>query len=73
MLMWNTRPDEQLTGLTFLTFDSASGLECGYMIQLLLCQTAVCCVSVNALILPSKKVEEINMLPEPSNKMFGRT
>ena len=66
-------PDIQLTGLTFLTSDSANGLECGYMIQLLLCQTAVCCVYVSALILPLKKVKEINMLPEPSNKMFGRT
>lgn len=72
MLMWNTRPDLQLTGLKFLTSDSASGLEYVYMIQLLLCQTAVCCVSV-ALILPPKKVEEISMFPGPSNKMFGRT
>jgi len=56
-----------------LTSDSASGLECGYMIQLLMCQTAVCCVSVGALILPPKKVEEISMLPGPSNKMSGRT
>jgi hypothetical protein len=48
-------PDVQLTGLTFLASDNASGLECGYMIHLLLCQTAVCCVSVGALILPPKK------------------